>query len=268
MNTNLLIRKSPVIFFLLLFALSSPFWVFGAAMGGQLLPGLPVSAVVLVFCPLITALILVYRKNKIAGVTELLKRAFDYKRIRAKVWYAPIVLLMPAVMVVEFGLLRLAGSPVPDPQFSIWTALSLFLGLFIAALGEELGWTGYVTDPLQDRSNALQASLVLGLVWAGWHIVALVQVGRAANWIVWWSLYTVAQRVILVWLYNNTRKSVFAATVYHAMMNLAWQLFPINGSFWDPRITALIVSAVAVIVIVVWGTKTLTHYRYTGASQE
>ena len=146
--------------------------------------------------------------------------------------------------------------------------MSLFLGLFIAALGEELGWTGYVIDPLQDRSNALQASLVLGLVWAGWHIVALVQVGRAANWIVWWSLYTVVQRVIIVWLYNNTGKSVFAATVYHTMMNLCWQLFPIDGSFWDPRITALIVSAVAAIVIVVWRPKTLTHFRYARASQE
>ena len=118
MNTHLPIRKSPVIFFLLLFALSSPFWIFGAVMGGQLLPGLPVSAVVLVFCPLFTALILVYRENKITGMTELLKRAFDYKRIRAKVWYAPIVLLMPAVMIVEFGLLRLTG--VADSRSAVF----------------------------------------------------------------------------------------------------------------------------------------------------
>jgi membrane protease YdiL (CAAX protease family) len=268
MYTNLPSRRSPVIYFLLLFALSSPFWIFGAVMGEQLLPGLPVSAVVLVFCPLLTALILVYRENRTKGMIELLKRAFDYKRIRAKIWYIPIVLLMPAVMIVEFGLLRLTGVPVPDPQFSIPTALGLFLGLFIAALGEELGWTGYAIDPLQDRSNALQASIVLGLVWAAWHLVALVQVGRAADWIAWWSLYTVAQRVIIVWLYNNTGKSVFAVTVYHAMMNLCWQLFPIDGSFWDPRITALIVSGVAVIVTLVWRPKTLAHFRYARASQE
>jgi len=38
------------------------------------------------FCPLIAALILVYRQDKTTGVTELLKRSFDYRRIRAKIW--------------------------------------------------------------------------------------------------------------------------------------------------------------------------------------
>jgi len=46
----------------------------------------------MLFCPVTAAVILVYRENKIAGVTALLKRSFDYNRIRAKVWYAPIVL--------------------------------------------------------------------------------------------------------------------------------------------------------------------------------
>jgi uncharacterized protein len=93
------------------FALSIPFWLIGAVTGLQLLPGLPVSS--LMICgPLIAALILVYRENRTAGVTELLKRSFDYKRIRAKVWYAPIVLLMPGVMVLSYGLMRLMGSPL------------------------------------------------------------------------------------------------------------------------------------------------------------
>jgi uncharacterized protein len=53
------------------------------------------------FCPLLAALILVYRENKAAGVTELLMRSVDYKRIRAKIWYAPIALLMPGAMVLS-----------------------------------------------------------------------------------------------------------------------------------------------------------------------
>ena len=46
--------------------------------------------------------------------------------------------------------------------------------------------------------------------------VPLVQVGRAATWIAWWSLNTVGLRVLIVWLFNNTGKSVFAATLFHA----------------------------------------------------
>jgi hypothetical protein len=73
----------------------------------------------------------------------------------------------------------------------------------------------------------------------------------------WWCLATVAQRVLIVWLYNNTGKSVPAAVVFHAMSNLSWQLFPINGSYYDPRITGLIVAFVAVVVTIVYGPRRL-----------
>jgi hypothetical protein len=104
-------------------------------------------------------------------VTELLQRAFDYKRIRAKVWYAPIVLLMPGVMVLSYELMRVMGLPLPTPQFSVLAALVMVLAFFIGAVGEELGWSGYVIDPMQERWNALQASILLRVVWATWHIV-------------------------------------------------------------------------------------------------
>jgi membrane protease YdiL (CAAX protease family) len=195
-------------------------------------------------------------------VIELLKRVFDYTRIKAKLWYVPILLLMPGVMALEFGVLRWQGSAIPAPQFSILTVLVTFLVLFITALSEELGWVGYAIDPMQNRSRALQASILLGLIWAIWHFIPLLQVGRSWDWIAWWSLATVAQRVIIVWLYNNTGQSVFATALYHAMMNLTWQLFPVNGSFYDPRITGLIVTVVAAVVTFLWGAQTLAHFRY------
>jgi membrane protease YdiL (CAAX protease family) len=171
-------RRSPLKFFLLVFALSIPLWLIGAVTPLQLLPGLPVSSLD-VFCPLIAASILVYREDKTTGVTELLKRSFDYRRIRAKVWYVPTVLLMPGITILAYGLMRLVRLPLPAPQFPVLAALVMFLAFFIAALGEEVGWSGYVIDPLQDRWNALQASILLGLVWATWHIVPLVQAQRS-----------------------------------------------------------------------------------------
>jgi len=76
-------RRSPLKFFLLVFTLSIPLWLIGAVTRLQLLPGLRVSSL-MAFCPLIAASILVYREGKTAGVTELFKRSFDYRRIRAK----------------------------------------------------------------------------------------------------------------------------------------------------------------------------------------
>ncbi len=250
--------RSPLRFFLLVFALSIPFWALGAVTGIQLLPGLPVSSLG-AFCPVIAASILVYLENGTPGVIELLKRSFDFQRINARVWYVPVVLLMPGATALTFAVMRWMGSPLPTPQFTFLAAIGLSAAFFLAALGEELGWSGYAIDPIQDRGTALEAGLLLGVVWAAWHIVPLLQAARALDWIAWWCLFTVALRVLIVWIYNNTGKSVFAATLTHALSNVSTILF---ASYFDPRITAPIVAFAATIVVVLWGPRTLSRYPH------
>lgn len=250
--------SSLMLFFVLVFVLSVPFCWIGAVTGVELLPGLPISGLMFV-CPLTAAAILIYRDKKTRGVIELLKRSFDYKRIKAKAWYIPITLLVPAATTLAYGLMRLMGLDLPVLRFSVPVVLAMFLGFFVGALGEELGWSGYAIDPMQARWNALVGSILLGLVWAVWHGVPLLQAHRSPTWIAWWSLYTVASRVLMTWLYNNTGKSVFGATLYHAIANLSWQLFPNHGSHWDPRIIGLIHVFAATIVTLVWGPRRLAR---------
>ena len=251
-------HRSLLTYFLLTFALSIPFWIAGALTNLQLLPAVPVSALGLL-CIVGAAAILVYRENGRAGVVALLKRSFDFKRVRAPIWYAPTILLMPGIMVVSYVAMRLMGVALPVPQFSFATTLMLLVVCFIAAIGEELGWSGYAIDPLQDRFGALGGALLLGVVWTVWHVIPLLSVQRSWAWIAWWSLGTVALRVIITWLYNNTGRSVFVAVLFHAMINVTWQLFPINGSYYDPRVTSVITAAVAIVVVIVWGQRTLMH---------
>jgi membrane protease YdiL (CAAX protease family) len=122
------------------------------------------------------------------------------------------------------------GSPVPVPQISLWSTLTLCVVFFVGALGEELGWSGYALDPMQIRWGALRASLLLGAVWAVWHWAPLIQIHRSVQWIAWWTMWTVSARVIMVWLYNHAGKSVFGAALFHATSNVSWQMFPIHGS--------------------------------------
>lgn len=79
----------------------------------------------------------------------------------------------------------------------------------------------------------------------------LIQAHRQAAWIAWWCLYAVSARVLIVWLYNNTGKSVFAAALFHAMLNLSWMLFPVHGSFFDMRLAGLVMACLAAMVAVV-----------------
>jgi membrane protease YdiL (CAAX protease family) len=256
--------RSPLAFFALVFALSVPFWLVGAVSGRQLTADLPVSSFIWV-CPVIAASILVYRKNGTTGVVALLRRSFDYRRIRVKIWYVPMILLLPAVYAATYGVMHLLGLPLPTVQFPPLAALPWFLGFLVAGQCEELGWSGYALDPLQARWTALGAALLLGVVWVAFHLVPLVQAERSPVWIAWWSLATVALRVLYTWLYNNTGGSVFATVVFHATGNLA-QIGPFLDFGPDgyplqaQRVAALLLVAVAVVVTIVWGPRTLARF--------
>ncbi|MHB8417201.1 MAG: CPBP family intramembrane glutamic endopeptidase [Myxococcales bacterium] len=234
-------------FFALVVALAVPFWAIGAVTGLQLLPGIPLAALATV-CPAIAAVALVYRKGGRGEATALLMRALDFDRIAAKRWYLPALLLIPAVGVLAFWVMRLSGTAVPAPRLAALPTLALCGVFFLGAVGEELGWSGYAIDPMQDRWGVLRASLVLGCAWAVYHYVGLVQAHRSVAWIAWWSLGTVSTRVILVWLYDGTGRSVFATSLCHMTVNVTWQSFPIQGSYYDPRIFGTILAAVAIAV--------------------
>jgi membrane protease YdiL (CAAX protease family) len=50
----------------------------------------------------------------------------------------------------------------------------LFLPVYLlAAAGEELGWSGYVLEPLQHRFGALGGTLVLGVLWWRLHVPSI-----------------------------------------------------------------------------------------------
>jgi hypothetical protein len=241
----------------LVFGLSVPFWAIGAVIDFRPMPGLPIAAVAFV-CPAAAALILTYRERRTAGVVALLKRLIDGGRI-PKLWYLPIVLLMPGVTAVSFVVLRWTGASVPTPQITVLEAMSLFLAFLVGALCEELGWTAFALDRLQTRWGTLQSAILLGAVWALWHWVALAQAHRSLVWIAWWSLGTVSARIIMVWLYNRTGRSVFGVVVFHAMSNACWQLFPVQGSFFDPRVNTVMLTLIATAVILRGARR--AHYR-------
>lgn len=253
-------QKLPLDYFALVFAMTIPFWLFGE----QPLPvpmKLPVSALAS-FNPMFAALILTYRRKGRSGVRELFQRVLDYRKIKNKLWYLPILGLSPLLMVLSYAVMRMARLPLPDPQIPWLAAPVLFLVFFIFAIGEELGWMGYAFDPMQNRWGALRASIVLGIVWGLFHLIPDLQNQQTASWILWQRLGSVAIRILVTWVYNNTGGSVFSAILYHAMNNLSWVLFPNYGSHYDPFVTGVITIGAAAIVLSIWGPKTLTRNRF------
>lgn len=212
--------------------------------------------------PLIAACLLVSREGQPGDIGRLLKRVFDFKRVRHKIWYVPILFLNPLIYVLSYGVMFLLRLPRPEPHILWWTIPIFFVVFFIEAVGEEGGWTGYAVDPLQDRWGALQAGIILGVVTAIWHVIPGLQAHQTLTYIEWQGLYDVAGRILGVWLYNNTGKSVFAIILFHDMYNVGYVLFPNNGSHYNPAIAFPITAVIAIIVTFLWGAKTLARYRF------
>jgi uncharacterized protein len=165
-------------YFGLVFLISIPFWVFGYFANDitKNLPiRLPISALMAV-CPLIAAVILTHQntkiKNKTTSVTALLQQIFDYKKIQDQKWYWVILFLIPIITVISYALVELTSTPnfsTPAQPISIIGIILFTILFFVGAIGEEIGWSGYIINPLQQEYGALKASIILGSFWALWH---------------------------------------------------------------------------------------------------
>jgi membrane protease YdiL (CAAX protease family) len=218
------------------------------------------------FTPMVAAAILVYREEGFGEVKNLLKRAFDYKRITNKAWYIPILFLTPFIYVLTYAIMRLVGLPVPTVWNPPLLTPLLFIAFFFAAAGEELGYTGYVTDPMQARYTALTASIIIGLIHGVWHFPSEIAIGQSLGLIILGGvMLAVSFRILTVWLYNNTGKSVMSAILFHAVTNTGRSIFPGSRStfeLWDGAIGYGLIAITAVIVVFLWGPKTLARFRY------
>ena len=250
-------KASPYKFFGLLLLISLPFWVVGSIVRVEVLPGVPLSAAMVVV-PLLTAVILIGRHKSLSVLSTFLMSALDASRIKLWVWPFAIG-LMPMVMLVSAIIQSALGESLPAFTFDAGDVLLLFSLFFLAATLEELGWTGYATRPMVQRYGILGAGIAIGIVSAVWHLVPLLQVERAWDWVACWALGTVSRRVLIVWMFVRGGQSVFSASLLHAMSNVSWMLFPVMGSHFDPMVSGLILLAITMAVqMITWRRSSLS----------
>ncbi|MBI3353554.1 MAG: CPBP family intramembrane metalloprotease [Nitrospirae bacterium] len=264
----MIIKRQPLKFFLLVFALSLPLWIIETLIDVKGLPlDIPATDILAAFTPLIAACILVSKEDGRSGVKKLLKRIFDFSRIKQKKWYAPVIFLPLLLFLLIYGVMYLMGMSLPtELHISFFTIPFLFVFFFLGAVGEEVGYMGYAVDSLQERWGAIATGIIIGLPWAIWHYPSILQQGHGLIWILWGTLGTIAMRILIIWIYNNTGKSLFAAILFHTLYNVGRSLFPkdaIHNPLVDyPNIHYLIIAIIAGIIVFVWGSKTLARYRY------
>lgn len=175
-------------------------------------------------------------------------------------WYA-VALLLPALLIVAaVALSALLGAPAPTAeQLSRWPRVVFFFLLFLvlpiaAPLGEEPGWRGFAQLRLMQGRSALMASLILGVLWASWHL-PLIVIWKISSWAL--IPLVIPSAIIMTWIYLHTRGSVLLALIYHAsfdaVTNLVAEIYPGAELVRVTWVLAVVFWIAALTVIVVTG---------------
>jgi len=201
-------------------------------------------------------------------------------------WWVVAFGLPIAIVGIVTAILVGIGGPVDLTQATPSPVLVLVVFLFgltvSGGLNEEPGWRGFAQPRLNERYGALTASLIVGVVWAGWHLpyffapitphsefTPVNQIG--------WFFGILLLSVILAWAYNGTG-SVLIVMVLHAMANTADILLPlapdliiVDGVIDETAVGTVVVAQLAVQLLVVvaivayYGRDTLARGEIPGA---
>ena len=273
--------SSPWLFFVLVFFWTWFFWILAAALRISAQSAMGIALEVLgLLGPMLGGIGFSYFTGDNESWREYWSRIVDPKRIPAK-WYLVIFLFVPVLMTIAVLLdVALGGSAVlaqigkrVTPFLSTpLTIIPFALHLFIyGPFPEELGWRGYVLDRLQARWNALVSSLILGAIWALWHLPLFYIKDTYPHysqgaWSLWFWLFMVEvipTAVIYTWIFNNTRRSTLAAILFHFTSNVTAELT--NATAGTNFYSTLLWIIAALAVVALWGAGTLTRREYAAS---
>lgn len=257
------VRKHPLVtFFALAYALAWAIWIPAVVLQKSAPALVMVLFMVGTFAPTVAAILLTGLFEGKHQVKTLLVRLLKWRV--GLIWYVVVLLGPPILVTLVGGLSVLLGGPGPNlGQLATLMPTFLFVLVFGGPLAEELGWRGYTLPRLQAGRSALTASLVLGVLWALWHLPLFFLKGSVQSQIpvAAYLVMTVSLTVLFTWVYNNTGGSVLMALLFHGMVNTApTALF--GPAVGDPGLIWLYVGAIgilAAIITVVFGSKRLSR---------
>ena len=285
---SLLARHPLISYFVMAYAFSwiawSPWYLSQDGVG--LLPYYPSSGVSgltliagLVLGPFLSGFIMTGATEGRAGIRRFLRR-FVLWRVKLR-WYLFVLVGIPLIMLLGSIVLPgvLASFEPMDPLSTLINYLPFFVLVLLLGgpLFEEPGWRGFALPRLQRLHGPLVGTLILGLLWALWHLPQF----WTKSWdtpkgsildIVWFVLVAIALAIVYTWVFNNTRGSLLLVILAHASTDafgaaILYQLLP------APVLTESLISFVigfgvaAVLVVALTGGR-LGYQQQEGEEEE
>jgi membrane protease YdiL (CAAX protease family) len=215
------VRRSPLLsFFILAYALNFAFSLIILAVPGlgRFTPVWQIPG----YTPTLSAVIV---SGLIGGAAEIKRLLSGWLRFKIGFrWYLAALAFVLGPLLVALVYIA-AGQPHRGlaPGATLLTlAGALALNFFGAPFGEEAGWRGFALPRLQQRWSALLSSLILGVVWAFWHLPFYIDPDMAAGHIPLpiFTVICIVLSILFTWIYNNTGGSLVGTMLAHFCFNL------------------------------------------------
>jgi hypothetical protein len=193
-----------------------------------------------------------------AGLRELFLRVknwhFNWR------WAAVAILTIPILSTGVLMALSVLVSPIYRPDITLAKLGFGVVAGFLAGFFEELGWTGFALPRLQSKYSALACGLILGILWAFWHIMADFWGNRATlgiywlpTFIIYWLMPLTAYRVLMVWVYKNSSSLPLMQIMHAFYSGTLGVVSPItsidDGLLWKALFAASLWVVMAVVII-------------------
>jgi len=108
--------------------------------------------------------------------------------------------------------------------YVLLTAINLFPQSCAFALGEEIGWRGFLVPELYKTMSFTKTAIISGTIWALWHFPIIIFSNYKSTAPLWYNLCCFSIFIILssffyAWIRLKTN-SVWTAVFFHASTNL------------------------------------------------
>lgn len=175
-----------------------------------------------IFAPALAALVQTARRGPRGAIGALLMRLVAW---RVGVWpYVVALTYIAAVKLSAAAVLRIVDGAWPafGPE-PILLLVAATVGSLVSGgqVGEELGWRGYALPRMGQRWGLGPASIVLGVIWAVWHLPLFYMPG-ADTFGQSFPLYLVqvtGLSVAVAWVFGHTGGSLLVVMLMHASLN-------------------------------------------------
>lgn len=203
-----------------------------------------------------------------AGVEDLARRSLRW-RVPWR-WYLIALFGVPvAATLLAIAIYRTEALESPPGGWprALGAVLVVFvLQLLLFQLAEEIGWTGFLQDRWQDRYSPLKLSAMVALPWAVWHLpdffvdegLGIEQLVTAPVFLVIEFIALFFARVLIVWLYDRTGRSVLLVAIFHASFDasiseLSYDIVPGSNVARFLVLSGVIVVAAAAVIVATRG---------------